>query len=153
MKHIMDFGILKFYFNENEYSGWLRDARESGVEIKFKDGDRPLQFPSLVVASTTFVDNNATEADIYFAYPDDITEAGGPESDTDRQLLNSESDFAKWRQAMADDDVLVSTVDVDAPLRYPCLMLSHERVSNAGNAVAEVLFIYPEDFLRDSEGE
>lgn len=123
------------------------------MEIKFKDGDRPLQFPSLVVASTTFIDNNPTEPDIYFAYPEDITEAGGPKSDTGRQLLTSESDFAKWRQAMADDDVLVSTVDVDAPLRYPCLMLSHGRVSNTGNAIAEVLFVYPEDFLCNSEGE
>lgn len=148
----MDFGILKFYLNENEYSEWLSDAKKSGVELKFKDGDRPLQFPSLVVASTTFVDNNATEADIYFAYQEDITEAGGPESDTDRQLLNSESDYAKWRQAMADDDVLVSTVDVDAPLQYPCLMLSHGRVSNAGNAVAEVLFVYPEDFYQEFRG-
>ncbi|WP_300502488.1 hypothetical protein [uncultured Duncaniella sp.] len=146
------YDTLKFYLeNESEFEEWLEDAHLNDIDLKRIDGAYPAHYPVLALANCIYIGNHIDSAEVYYAYPEDWTGKEAHESDTDRRVINSAKEFKQWREEMAEEDILLSFPDPESsrPLKYPCLLVSHEKYGNDGDDSTEVMFAYKEDFTNE----
>lgn len=146
------YDTLKFYLeNESEFEEWLEDAHLNSIDLKRIDGAYPAHYPVLALANCIYIGNRIDSAEVYYAYPEDWTGKEAYESDTDRRVINSAKEFKQWREEMAEEDILLSFPDPESsrPLKYPCLLVSHEKYGDDGDDSTEVMFAYKEDFTNE----
>lgn len=145
----MQYDTLKFYLEtESDFEEWLEEAHLNGIELTRVDGMYPDRFPVLVLAPSLFYGNHVVSAEAYYVYPEDMAGSCDTKNDTERLLMNSAKEFKEWRRQMADDDILLSfnQPGVSRPLKYPCLVVCHEKWNDDGADHTEVMFAYKEDF-------
>lgn len=146
------YDALKFYLeNESEFEEWLEDAHLNDIDLTMVDGAYPAHYPVLAIASCIYIGNHIDSAEIYYAYPEDWTGKDVRESGTDRIVMNSAEEYKQWRESMAEEDVLLSFPDPESsrPLKYPCLLVSHDKYGDDGDDSTEVMFAYKDDFTNE----
>lgn len=151
---IFAYDTLKFYLeNESEFEEWLEDAHLNGIDLTRIDGAYPAHYPVLALAICVYIGNHIDSAEVYYAYPEDWTGKDAPVSGTDRRVINSAKEFRQWCEEMEEEeDILLSFPDPESnrPLKYPCLLVSHDKYGDEGDDSTEVMFAYPEDFSNES---
>lgn len=146
------YDTLKFYLeNESEFEEWLEDAHLNGIDLARTDGAYPAHYPVLALANCMYIGNRIDSAEVYYAYPEDWTGKEASESGTYRRVINSAKEFMQWREEMAEEDILLSFPDPESnrPLKYPCLLVSHDKYGDDGDDSTEVMFAYKEDFTNE----
>lgn len=147
------YDTLKFYLeNECEFEEWLEDASLNGIRLTRIDGEYPARYPVLALANCIYVGNHIDSAEVYYAYPEDWTLREAHWSGTDRRVIYSAEEFRQWRGEMAEEDILLSFPDPECcrPLKYPCLLVSHDKYGDDGDDHTEVMFAYEDDFTNGS---